>query len=78
MDIKHESKRAARIALEDISKVAAQGVTRALEARLERVDLTEDEINHISGGSQTDADTTIGYYPDNPSPEEPFPDQSGS
>jgi hypothetical protein len=51
MSMKDMNRKPARITVEDISKVAVHGVARALEARTaQRIDLTEDEINHISGG----------------------------
>lgn len=60
MSMKDVSRRVTRITVEDISKVAAQGVARALEARRARgVDLTEDEMNHVGGGYEDP--TTVGY-----------------
>jgi len=51
MSMKDVKRSATRITVEDISKVAAQSVPRALEAREARgVDLTEDEIKHVGGG----------------------------
>jgi hypothetical protein len=64
MSMKDVNRKPARITVEDISKVAAQGVARALEARTAQgIDLTEDEVGHVSGGYPSSSGSTVGYAP---------------